>query len=135
MSELEYNALRAEFIQRIDTKNQLMDINVAVIAGLLALVAIFNALVLLLLYAPLSTLLAAMWARNEINILLLDNYIRTKIEPLMPGLDWERWKRSQMGNPRYALALKDFYRYKLDLILFTISQVFMVLLFLYITIK
>ncbi len=84
---LEYNALRAEILKRIELRQQIIAITLT-IAGVFLGVGIGNKAVALV-YPPIAYFLAVGWAQNDLKIRDLAIYIRERIEKRVPFLGWE----------------------------------------------
>ena len=92
--EVEYASLREEVVKRIESRQQLLSITLTVGGAFLGIGWGTNA-VALLLFVPLAALLASGWAQNEVRIEQLNGYIRDHLEPRMPGMGWERYRRAR----------------------------------------
>ena len=82
----EYNALRSEAIQRMDKRHQIVTFSVVVLGAILAFDAPVSTL---LAYPILGLFLALGWAHNDFRIGEIGEYVRTRIETQLPGLNWE----------------------------------------------
>jgi len=104
--EIEYKALRDLILKRIDTRDRVTQINATIVAGILAVTAVKGfSPNLVLIYPPISTMLAAIWARNEYGLQLIYYYIRIRLEPNMPGLGWDTWRWQQRSRPKDSTSI------------------------------
>ena len=89
--ELEYTALRAEIVQRIGLRQQLLAITLT-LAGVIVGFGIENGTIALV-YPPLAVFLALAWTQNDGRVRDAASYIRDELEPRMwdqPDQGWER---------------------------------------------
>lgn len=92
--ELEYQKLRDEIVSRIETRSQTI-LGVVTLAGILYAFGIENQNpAVVFMYPIISLFLAASWSQNDISIKLLGKYIRDEIEPQMPGIRWQAWRKA-----------------------------------------
>ncbi len=89
----EYNALRSEILKRIEIRQQMLSVALT-IAGVFLGVGITTGAVALI-YPPLAMFLALGWAQNDARIADIGIYIRTHMEPGMPGLNWETYSQQR----------------------------------------
>jgi len=106
-AEIEYRAVRDEILARIRMRQQLIALTLA-LAGAFLGVGIANPPVALL-YPPLAAFLAAAWAQNDFRVRDLAGYIRTILEPALPGIGWEsrmhQLRRQQKGLRSWRLVV------------------------------
>jgi hypothetical protein len=76
-----------------------------------------------LIYPPVATFLAILFARNELNMQLLRYYIRTKIECSRPGLGWDSWNQRVGPYIMPTPFIYAYYAFKSGLPLFLFAQV------------
>lgn len=94
--ELEYNALRAEILKRIDLRHQMLSIALTV-AGVFLGIGVTNGTIALI-YPPLAVFLMAAWAQNDRRIYILATDLRHNAEPAL-GLAYEmRMNTSREGE-------------------------------------
>jgi hypothetical protein len=84
----EYTALRAEVLQRMATRHQLVTFSVAVLGAIIAFEAPTSTL---LVYPVFGLFLALGWAHNDFRIAEIGKYVRKHIETELPGLNWETY--------------------------------------------
>lgn len=130
MVEIEYKALRDLILKRIDTRDRVMQINATILAGILALSTVRDfSPNLILIYPPISTMLAVIWARNEYNLQLTYLYIRTRLEPTMPGARWEAWRWQQRFRPTKTTSIWHLsFMLKSEFSLFLILQIITIII-------
>ena len=85
--KLEYSALRAEIVQRIGLRQQLLAITFT-ITGVILGFGVNNGPIALIL-PPLILFLVIAWTQNDTRVYDAATHIREKIEPNVPGLRWE----------------------------------------------
>lgn len=85
--KLEYSALRAEIVQRIGLRQQLLAITFT-ITGVILGFGVSNGPIALIL-PPLILFLVIAWTQNDTRIRDAAVHIRDNIEPKVPGLEWE----------------------------------------------
>jgi len=90
--ELVYVTLREEILTRIEVRHQLIAANLAIVGIILGLGIGTRAVAFL--YPPLAVVLATGWVHNELRIRQISKYIGDKIEPLLQGLGWEKFRQS-----------------------------------------
>jgi hypothetical protein len=102
-----------------------MQINTTIVAGILALIAVKDfSPNLVLIYPPISTMFAVIWARNEYSLQLIYLYIRIRLEPNMPGLGWDTWRWQQRLRPKESTSTWFFiYILKSEFSLFLVLQI------------
>jgi len=91
---IEYDALRAEVLHRMDKRQQLLTLTIAGAGAFTA--AVTGEIVLpfvLLLYPFLALCTAIAWSHHDVRIGEIGAYIRERIEPHFPGLNWESHMR------------------------------------------
>jgi hypothetical protein len=95
MSEmsLEYTALRNEILKRIEMRQQLISMTLA-IAGVFLGVGVTTGVVPLI-YPPLAAFLALGWVQNDLRIAQIGRYIRERLEPTVPDLAWETYSQER----------------------------------------
>ena len=94
--ELEYNAIRAEILKRIELRQQIMAVTLT-FAGVFLGFGLENETVALI-YPPIAMFLAFAWAQNDFRIRDQAQYIREQIEPNLPGLGYETYvQQKRMG--------------------------------------
>ncbi len=109
--ELEYNALRAEILKRIELRQQLMATTLFFAGALLGVAANDPGKYasLAFIYPPIAFSLAALWAQNDIRSREIGLYVYQKLEKAqyqaIPGLGWETYYRTNLESPR-LLGLK-----------------------------
>ena len=99
--ELEYNALRSEILTRIELRQQLIGITLALAGVFLSLALTVEAVALI--YPPLAMFLALGWARNDDGIREIALYIRERLERMPVGLGYETYmqqRRAERKGPR-----------------------------------
>lgn len=84
---LEYAAFRSEINSRIELRHQLISITLTIASVILGF-GVSNGTVALV-YPPLALFLAIAWTQNDGRIRDVAGYIRTHIEPKVPGMGWE----------------------------------------------
>jgi len=93
-AEAEYRELRKEIVARIQLRYQLL-------GGCILLSAAFlgvglhpdpKARFAALLYPPLAACLAFVWAHAQARLRELSKYVRTHLEPRIPGVGWETYE-------------------------------------------
>jgi len=85
--ELEYAALRAEILKRMELRYQFIPVSLTM-AGVFLGLGISNGTIALV-YPVLAVFLAIGWAQNDKRIGDTAAYIRTHLERSIPGLGWE----------------------------------------------
>lgn len=104
--EMEYEGLRNLILKRIDSRDRVMQINTTIVAGILALITVKDfSSNLVLIYPPISTMFAAIWARNEYSLQLIYLYIRTHLEPKIPDLRYDTWRWEQRLRPKDSTSI------------------------------
>jgi hypothetical protein len=94
--ELEYNAIRAEILKRIELRQQIMAVTLT-FAGVFLGFGLENETVALI-YPPIAMFLAFAWAQNDFRIRDQAQYIREQIEPHLPGMGYETYvQQKRMG--------------------------------------
>ena len=93
--EVEYEALRAEIIKRIDLRQQLAAIALTAAAALLAVGVEYPRVALI--YPIIAAALVAGWAQNDVRISDLAEYIRTHLEKEAAGPWWENHVHAKRG--------------------------------------
>lgn len=88
--ELEFSALRAELLKRIELRQQLISITLTLAGVFLGLGLNNNTIALI--YPVLNSLLAMQWAQNDIRSRQIGKYLQ-HMENLIPGLGWETYYR------------------------------------------
>jgi hypothetical protein len=85
--ELEYSALRAEILKRVELRQQIMSLALTIAGVFLGLGITTGSIALV--YPPLAVFLAIAWVQNDSRIFDMALFIRDKLEPAIPGLGWE----------------------------------------------
>ncbi len=104
---MEYVALRAEILQRINLRQQIISVTLT-LAGIFLGLGLTNEAVALI-YPPLAAFLAFGWAQNDFRIRDAAQYIREHLETRMPGLRFEtmvqleRAKSTGLGSWRFVV--------------------------------
>lgn len=96
----EYSSLRAEVLQRIQHRYQILSVTLT-IAGVFLGVGL-NTHGIALVYPPLAMFLAEAWVQNDNNILQIVRYVRQDIESTVPGLGWETHMESVRQKRRHG---------------------------------
>lgn len=96
--DLQFNALRQEIIKRIELRHQIAAITLT-IAGVVMSFGVTTGMIALV-YPPLAAFLAAGWIHNNLRIRQLGVYVRDRIEPSVPGLNWEMHRREMDSETR-----------------------------------
>jgi hypothetical protein len=91
--ELEYMSLREEALRRVESRNTLLSVTLTLAAAFLGVGWGTGGAVALMLFPPIAALIAAVWVQNELFILNINEYIRNVLEPRLPGLHWESYRR------------------------------------------
>ena len=114
--EMEYNALRAEILKRIELRLNIMSVTLSIAGAFLAVglaaTPFPTAPMVLLAYPPLAAFLAFAWAQNDYRIRDIATYIRDELELKHPeiGLGWEsyhsgmRRETKGVGSWRYIIS-------------------------------
>jgi hypothetical protein len=105
-AEIEYSAMRQEILARIGLRQQIVT-GTLTLGGVLLGVGLEWPLVALL-YPPLAAFLAIAWAQNDYRVRDLSEYVREKIEPLIPAVGWEshihgRRRGKGLGSWRFVV--------------------------------
>jgi len=87
--ELEYVALRAEILKRMELRYQFIPVCLTM-AGVFIGLGISNGTIALV-YPVLAIFLAIGWAQNDRRIGDTAHYIRKELEKSIPGLGWESY--------------------------------------------
>lgn len=86
----ELNYLRAEVLNRFGERNKVLSYTIILAGTFMGLSQNeFIDYTVLLIYPILGTFLAALWSHNDNRISQIGEYVRTKIEPRVPGLNWQ----------------------------------------------
>ncbi|MBN2391102.1 MAG: NUDIX hydrolase [Anaerolineae bacterium] len=92
---VQYDALRAEVLHRMDKRQELLTLTIAGAAAFTAVVTGEIVVPIVLLLYPFLALCAAIaWSHHDVRIGEIGAYIREHIEPYFSGLRWERHIRS-----------------------------------------
>ena len=95
LGESEYNALRAEILQRAQFQQQLINLSIVIAGTLLTVFFQFTGPTWILLTDPILALfLATEWSFNNLRISQIGRYIRERIEGNWAGPGWEHYLRS-----------------------------------------
>jgi hypothetical protein len=86
----EYNALRADMMQRRDVRNQTASLGL-VVAGTLFTLGLQkdSPAAILFVYPLLGCFITGIWAHNVVFTKKIAYYIRDNIEPKLQGIKWE----------------------------------------------
>jgi hypothetical protein len=98
--EVEFNVLREEVLKRIELREHITQITLG-LAGAFLGVGLANPAVVFI-YPTLSIFLAAGWAQNDIRIRQIGSYIHNFLEPSLPGLGWESYRRELEKLTRFG---------------------------------
>lgn len=101
---LEYQALRAEIVSRIETRSQTI-FGVVTLAGVLYSFGLNNPAVAFV-YPIVSLFIIVGWVQNDISIKLAGKYIRDEIEPQIPGLGWQAWRAGDAADSTVVLGIR-----------------------------
>jgi hypothetical protein len=128
-AELEYKTLLDMMLKCIDTRDHIMQINTALVAGLLVLATTKDfPLHLVLIYPPISTMLAAIWARNTHHSNLIELYLRTRLSVIL-NPEWDTWRwRQQIGSKLDIEKQNALYIILSEFSLFFAVQIIMILI-------
>ncbi len=109
--QLEYNTLRAEILQRINMRQQIVSITLTIAGAFLAFGV--NTPAVALVYPLLALFLAYGWAQNDFRIRDLGTYLREQIEKGYPelGLGWESTMQAERGKPATQHSSLSAWRY------------------------
>lgn len=95
LGEAQFNALRAEILQRAQFQQQLVNLSVIIAGTLLTVFFQFTGPSwILLIYPVLALFMALEWSFNNLRILQIGRYIREEIENKWAGAGWENHLRS-----------------------------------------
>ena len=97
----EYGALREEITYRMGVRSQMLTYNLLVIGAILPFV-LEDKLdpIALLIYPYFSFILATIWAKMDLRIGEIGEYIRAFIEPRLKGFKWQNYIKEQyQGKP------------------------------------
>lgn len=87
----EYAALRAEIVQRIDLRQQILTFSLAIAGSLISIGVQSVVSPLVLLVSPILALfLASLWKHCDMRIWEIGRYIQTHIEQKLDGIGWEQ---------------------------------------------
>lgn len=101
LGECEFNALRAEILQRAQFQQQLINLSIVIAGTLLTVFFQFSGPSWILLTYPLLALfLAVEWSFNNTRIAQIGRYIREEIEDKWSGPGWENYLRSPNARTR-----------------------------------
>ncbi len=116
--EIVYNALRAEILKRIESRQQIMLATLTFFGVILGYGIKSNTSPLVILTYPIiSFCLALSWSQVNFRLGQLGYYIRKKIEPKFYQTDpWEKYIRKP------SKGFEKFYNFQADKITFIISQ-------------
>ncbi len=98
ISDLEYSALRAEVLKRIELRQHLMSISLT-IAGVTMGFGMTNAQIALV-YPPIALFLAILWSQNDIRSDEIDDYLQ-EFENTDTGLGWVTHYKNKKKRPTY----------------------------------
>lgn len=94
-AELEYNALRAELLKRIELRQNLISITLTLASALLGFGLTHTPVALVL--PPLTVFLALLWVNNDVRFKQIGKYLQ-QIESQIPGLGWETYYRQDIKS-------------------------------------
>ena len=105
----EYQALKAEQLARIGTRDNLLYANLAVIGGVLAAALTGRQAACLLLVAPACVILGHTYLANDAKISAIRDYVRTVLSPQLDALDGGTrggplpfgWEFAHLADPQY----------------------------------
>lgn len=101
-AELEYNALRAELLKRIELRQNIISITLT-LAGVLLGFGLSNT-PNELIFPPLTFCLGLLWANNEIRIKQIGKYLQG-MEKLISGLGWETYYRQDRRSQTVLIGV------------------------------
>jgi hypothetical protein len=85
----EYQALRAEILNRQSIQHQILSLAILAIGTLITVGIQSNQVALVLLYPIFAFFLATAWRSQDRGISQIGEYIRVRIEKALPPMDWE----------------------------------------------
>jgi 8-oxo-dGTP diphosphatase len=95
----EYNSLRQEVLQRINARNQSLNLAITATGIFIAAVAgQFFPPVALLLYPLVAVWIAVSWTQHDIRVGQIGKRIRDGIEHQLGGVKWENWLSAQFAR-------------------------------------
>jgi amino acid transporter len=102
---MEYEALRAEIIERISLRNQIM-LATLTLAGIMLSFGVANPSIAFVL-PIIATFLATAWIQHDVRTGEIAGYIYEHIESKLPGMGWEahRHQRPRKGTRLAGMRL------------------------------
>lgn len=94
--KLEYPALRAELLKRIELRQDLLKLALTVASALLVVAVTQSALALFATYSPIVFCFTLLWAQNDLRGRQIGQYIHDHIEA--PSSGWEHHYRAELAG-------------------------------------
>lgn len=95
--ETEYVAMRAEILERIKLRQQILYFSLVLVGAFLG-AGIVREPMITLCHAPLAAFLALAWAQNDYRVRDLARYIRQHICPKVPEFAWESYMQRHRSD-------------------------------------